>query len=69
MTTVATIKGGAVSSLSTRGGLFSFVNSLLVSLTKSTEPNQSQHNPKVAFVNATKDRGERNSVEARRGAY
>lgn len=36
MTTVATIKGGAVSSLSTTGGLFSFVNSLLVSLTKST---------------------------------
>lgn len=46
MTTVATIKGGAVSSLSinNRGGLFS-------------------------FVNATKDWGERNSVEARRGAY
>lgn len=44
MTRVATIKGGAVSSLSTTGGLFSFVND-------------------------TKDRGERNSVEARRGAY
>lgn len=67
MTTVATIKGGAVSSLSTTGGLFSFVNDTSKELTKSTEPNQ--RHPKVDFVNATKDRGERNSVEARRGAY
>ncbi|EEF22550.1 conserved hypothetical protein, partial [Ricinus communis] len=28
-----------------------------------------RHKQGVYFVNATKDRGERNSVEARRGAY
>ena len=54
MTTVATIKGGAVSSLSTTGGLFSFVNDTSKELTKSTEPNQ--RHPKGDFVNATKDR-------------
>lgn len=36
MTTVATIKGGVVSSLSTTGGLFSFVNDTSKEFTLST---------------------------------
>lgn len=51
MTTVATIKGGAVSSLSTGAALLCQLLACIVD-----------------FVNATKDRGERNSAEARRGA-
>ena len=67
MTTVAPIKGGAVSSLSTTGGLFSFVNDTSKEFPLSTFG--CLWLGSVDFVNATKDRGERNSVEARRGAY
>lgn len=52
MTTAATIKGGAVSSLSTTGGLFTFVNSKEVA----------EQTGLFSFVNATKDQGERKSL-------